>query len=125
MYNQLYGSDNMQWLIVFIAYVVFFFSFYKIMYWFKGRNKKNDLYNISEIYFFEHKLKVDVKKIGLEKMLNIVALSNSILFTLVLIATSFIDNFVIRLVAMFFLLMPLTFLMYFGISRMLNKKGKK
>lgn len=125
MYNQLYGSDYMEFLMVFIAYVVFFYSFYKIVFWFKGRKKKNELFSIMEIYFLEHKFKVDVKSVGLDKLLNIVALSDAVIFTIVLMLTALIDNFIIRLFVMFVLLMPLIYIMYYGISKFLKKKGNK
>jgi len=125
MYNQLYGSDYMEIILIFIAYVVFFYSFYKIVFWFKGRKKKNELYGIIEIYFLEHKFNVDVKEIGVDKLLNIVALSNAVIFTIVLMLTALIDNFIIRLLVMFVLLMPLIYIMYYGVSKFLKKKGNK
>lgn len=125
MYNLMYGCDNMQILLVFGAYMLLFYSTYKITFWLKGRRKKRDLYKIMEIDLLENHFKVEVRKIKIEKLLNLVALSNSVIFAIVLMSTMLITNFIIRILAMFVLLMPLIYLVYYGVSKYLQSKGDK
>lgn len=112
-------------LLIFAAYMVLFYAIYKIIFWFKSRKKKNDLHRMTEIYLLEHKFKINVKKIGMDKMLNIVALSNSFIFTVVLMSTMAINNLIIRLLVMFVLLIPIIYLVYYGVGKYLKKKGNK
>ncbi len=114
----------MQLLLLFIIYVILFYSIYKVMFWFKARRKKNDLTKQMEVYLLNKSFKVDIKKVGMKKILNAVALSNAIIFSLVLVTTILISNLLIRLLVMFILLIPLTYLVYYMVGRILNKKGK-
>jgi hypothetical protein len=93
------------------------------MFIFKSKGKKNDFSKMMEVYFLEHHFKIDVNSLGLKKVLNIVALSNSFIFTIVLMSTLFINNLIIRILVMFVLLMPLIYLVYYVVSKFLKKKG--
>lgn len=114
----------MQLLILFIAYVTLFYSAHKIFFWFNNRKKTYDIHKIVEINLLEHKYKIDVKKIGTNRMLNIVSLSNAVIYTVMLMATRPIDNIIIRLVVMFLLIIPVIYLVYSIIGNWLRKKGK-
>ncbi|MDD2470164.1 MAG: hypothetical protein PHI22_04480 [Bacilli bacterium] len=114
----------MRFVLVCSAYMILFFSIYKLTFWLKGRKKKNDLNKLMEVHFLQHYFKVDVKRIGLNKLLNIIALSNAFIFTVVLISTSLITNYIIRLLVMFVILMPLIYVVYYGISKYLEKERK-
>jgi len=80
------------------------------------------LYKIIEIYFLEKQFKVDVKKIDINVLLNIVAICNAFVFTFVLIVTTFIDNLIIRQLATFVLLFPVIYIAYYIVSVYLKKK---
>mgnify|MGYP000884156979 CR=1 FL=1 len=123
----MYGSDYMEILpilIILFTYLVLFYFIYKLIFWLKGRRKNNNLSKIAEIYFLCHYFKVDEKKIGIKRLLNTVALCNSIIFTTVLMSTILIDNFLIRFLVMFGLMFPLIYLVYYFASIWLNRKGK-
>jgi hypothetical protein len=113
----------MEIILISLAYIIFFYSIYKISFWFSRRKNKKDLYKMTEIYFLEHTFKIDVKKIGLDKMLNIVALSNAIIFTIVLMSTTAIDNLLLRFIVMFIMLLPIIYLIYYIIAKYLKKRG--
>jgi hypothetical protein len=115
----------MKILVIFMMFMILFFSINKIVYWFKGNKKKNDLTKIIEVYFLEHTFKVDIKKVGINKIINIVALSNALIFTIVLMSTMLISNFFIRIFVMFIMLIPLIYLVYYSVSKLLNKKGTR
>jgi hypothetical protein len=113
----------MKIILISLAYIIFFYSIYKISFWFSRRKSKKDLYKMTEIYFLEHTFKIDVKKIGLDKMFNIVALSNAIIFTIVLMSTTAIDNLLLRFIVMFIMLLPIIYLVYYIIAKYLKKRG--
>jgi hypothetical protein len=102
--------------------MILFYSFFKITFFFKKRGKK-DLYKITEVILLENHFKIDVKKLNIDKLYNIIALSNSSIFTVVLVSTSLIDNLVIRLLVMFVLLLPMIYLTYYMVAKYLKKRG--
>lgn len=115
----------MPMLMIVATYIILFYSVYKVIFRLKTKNKKNRLLDIMEINLLEQHFKVEVKKIGLEKLLNIVALSNAVIFTIVLMSTILIKNLILRIVVMFILLLPLIYIIYYGVSIYLKKKGIK
>jgi hypothetical protein len=102
--------------------MILFYSFFKITFFFKKRSKK-DLYKITEIMLLENHFKIDVKKLNIDKLYNIIALSNSFIFTVVLVSTLLIDNLIIRLLVMFVLLLPMIYLTYYVVAKYLKKRG--
>lgn len=115
----------MQITLAFIAYMLLFFSVYKIYFFLKSKMKNRDLYNIMEIIYLKKLFKIDVNKNNINRLINLVALSNSFIFSVVLISTMVIYNFIIRLLVMLVLLMPLTFLVYYGVGTYLQKRGNE
>jgi hypothetical protein len=95
------------------------------MFWFRYRKKKSEFYKIPELYLLENHFKVPIKKYKIDKIMNIVVLCNSLIFTIILISTMFIPYFFIRIIVMFVLLLPLIYLVYYGVSKYLQKKGEK
>jgi len=123
----MYGSDYMEVLpilIILSTYLIMFYLMYKLIFWFKGRKKNNNLSKIAEIYFLEHYFKVDRKKVGVKKLLSTVALCNSIIFTTALMSTVLIENLIVRFLIMFGLMFPLIYLVYYWASICLKRKGK-
>lgn len=114
----------MHLLILFIIYVILFYSIYKIIFLFKNKKQANDIHKVMEIHLLEHKYNIDINKIGINKIINLVCLCNAIIFAIVLISTIAIDNIFLRLLAMFGLLLPLTYLVYTNLGKYLKKRGK-
>lgn len=113
----------MKFLLIIITYMILFYSIYRLFFWLRGRKGKNSLNKLTEIFFLNHYFKIDIKKVGLDKLLNLIAWANSFIFTVVLISTSLITNYFIRLLVMFIILVPLIYVVYYGISKYLKKKG--
>lgn len=127
MYNLMYGSDYMETFLLFIIYFVLFYVVFKIIFFFQSKRKivKRSLYHMAEIEILKRHFKVDTAKYELKKLLNIVSLSNALIFSVVLVGTSFIENYLLRLIGMFVLLIPVIYFVYLGVSKILNKKGDK
>lgn len=120
------GLLKMELLLLFIIYFIFFLLFYKIYYMIKMRKKKNNkslLTTTTELIYLTTKYKLNIKKIGINKIINVICLTNALIFSLVLIATFFITNLFIRIVIMFILLMPLIFFIYHFIGCFYRRKG--
>ncbi len=105
-----------------ILYLILIYSIFKIVFVFSKRRRKKDLYKMIEISFLEKHFKVDVRKIKIERLLNIIAMSNAIVFTTVLMSTMFIDILIIRELVSFILLFPTIYLVYYFVSKYLKKK---
>ncbi|MFA5407408.1 MAG: hypothetical protein WC343_01395 [Bacilli bacterium] len=115
----------MQVLILFVACFILIYSIYKIVFFFQLKKHKKDLYMIVEISSLKRIFKVDVDKISLNRLLNIVSLTDALIFSVVLVATMAIGSYIIRLIVMFLLLMPIIYVAYYLLSKYLKKKGNK
>ena len=116
----------MELLLLFFIYFVFFLLFYKISFFIKTKEKKKKkdfLASSKEMMYLTNKYKLNIKKIGVDKIINLICFANAIIFTLVLIATFLIDNLFIRIIIMFLLLIPLIFIVYHIIGSFYRKKG--
>jgi hypothetical protein len=113
----------MELLISSLIYLVFFFLVYKTYYFFRGRKNKQVLYKTIEVLYLGGKYKLDVKKIGLKKLLNVIALSNAIIFTITILLSLSITNPFFKLLVMFVILFPLIYITYLIVGKYYIKKG--
>lgn len=111
--------------LTFLLYFVIFYLVFKIFYYFQRKKKiqKRDLSKTVEIELLRVHFKVDTAKHTIKQLQNVVALGNALVFAIVLMGTSFIENYLLRLLGMFVLLLPVIYFIYFGISKILAKKG--
>lgn len=110
-------------LLLFLFYLIFFFITYKIYFYFKQRKNKNNQLLSTEMIYLSTRYRINILKIGIKKMINIISFANALIFSIVLIATIFIDNFFIRIIVMFLLLVTLIFIVYYFIGHHYRKKG--
>ena len=113
----------MEYLMGFFVYVIFLFLIYKIYFLVRGRKNKNPFYKMTEIFYLTNRYKLSIDKIGLKKILNVIALSNAVIFSITLISTMWIDNIIVRILVMFILLFPLIFGVYHLIGTYFQRKG--
>jgi hypothetical protein len=76
-----------------------------------------------EVYFLEQRFKINVKKLTSNNIYNMVALSDSIILTIVLLATSLISDLITRLIVSALLLIPVIYIVYYIVSKYLKKRG--
>lgn len=115
----------MEYLIDFIIYFFIVFFIYKLYFIFFTKRKNFKIKNMIEIVFLEKSFKIKIEDYKPKKLYNTITLANSFLFSLILTATLWIDTMVFRILAIFLLLLPLTYLMYFIMGKHLQKRGKK
>jgi hypothetical protein len=76
-----------------------------------------------EVYFLEQRFKINVKKLTANNIYNMVALSDSIILTIVLLATSLISDLITRLIVSALILIPVIYIVYYIVSKYLKKRG--
>jgi hypothetical protein len=113
----------MEVLFLFILYYIIFFGVYKLYFLIKLRKGKQNLFKMTEILYLINIYKLDIKKIGIRKVLNIISLINPLILASILLSTDFIDNLLIRIIVMFVLLFILIIVIYHVIGKHFQKKG--
>ncbi len=113
----------MKILLTTLTYFILFYSFFRITFWIGKKTKKRDLYKMIEVYFLEQRFKINVKKLTANNIYTMVALSDAIILTIVLLATSFISDLIIRLIVSAIVLIPVIYIVYYIVSKYLKKRG--
>lgn len=115
----------MEYLIDFIIYFVIVLIIYKLYFLFFSKRKNFKIKNMIELVFLEKSFKIKIENYKPKKLYNIITFANSCLFSLILAATLWINSIVFRIIAIFLMLLPLTYLTYFIVGKYLQKRGKK
>lgn len=106
----------MEILINFVTMFIIVYLFYSILTILRKRNP--DKYrNSNEIRFLEYKHKVDVEKVGINKLSKILGFWNAIIISSTVVVISFIDNLVIKMLVGFIMLLPLILLVYYLLGK--------
>lgn len=114
----------MKYVVTFFIYFVIFFTFYKVYFHFAGK-RKDRLSKMTEIIFIERIFKTNIKDVTGKELLNIITLTNTLIFTIVCTATEGLSNIIIRILVMFVLLLPLNYIAYYLVSKIIHKRGMK
>ncbi len=112
----------MEWFLLFIFYFIFCFIFYQIYYWIR-RKKEERLLKMPELTYLVNIYKLDIKKIGLRKLLNIFSLFNALILSLSLFIFRLFGISLITLLMAFILISILIVITYHFIGRFYQKKG--
>lgn len=90
------------------------------------RSKKLNQYKKStEVLYLERKYKLNVNKMDIKKLSNLLALANAFIISTTVYLISFIDNLFIKMVVGFVLMIPIILGVYHVIGTYLQKKGLK
>ena len=82
--------------------------------------------NSTEIKYFKNKFNINIDKIGMKKLANIISLANAFIISTTVSIVSLLDSIIIVLLLSIFVLIPLIIVVYNIIGRMLsNKYGKQ
>ena len=112
---------------VILDFILIFILVYLIYFLFIiSRKKKMNKYRSStEILFLEKKYKLNIDNINLRKLSHILALANAFIIALVFVVVSFIDNFIIKILIGFILLIPIILFVYHLIGKYFQKRSEK
>ena len=82
-------------------------------------------YNNSYVKFLKNVYNVDVYSISNKTLANIVSLSNSFIIALTLVIVDITDEFYLKILLAFAILIPLQLIIYYVIGKVLNRKSDK
>lgn len=115
----------MEELVVFVVSFVVVYLFYLF---FVILNEKK-LYKFRENIYFNFLVKnyhLDLGKVTLSFLANVVSLANSFIIATTCTIVCFVDNFILKMLLAFAVLVSLQLFVYFTIGKLLNKKyGRK
>ncbi len=91
-----------------------------------NKKKIKNFYNTTQAKYFIYKYKLDTNKLNARGFANAIALSNSIMISLTLIATEITKNYYLKILVGIVTLVPLMLIIYSIIGNIYKKKeGKK
>ena len=107
-----------------ILYLITFIFVYLIYLIFIVLRKKSiEKYsNSKEVKFLVNKYKLDIKKINMKKLANTIGLTNAFIISTTITIVSFIENYILLLLAGLVILVPLILIMYTILGKSLEKK---
>ncbi len=110
-------------IIYFLVYFLISFSLYKVFFAFKKRKDDTALFNIMEIKHLIQGYKLDIKRIGIKKVVNIVSLTNAFIFTCALTVLQIFKLSILVFLIVFVLILTLTYILYYLMGKYYQKKG--
>jgi hypothetical protein len=113
-------EDLLFYLLTFVA-VYLIYLFFVIL---KGKSRER-YKNSTEIRFLERRYKIDVDKIGFNKLAHISALCNAFIIANTVLIISLINNLVLKMIAGFIILIPMILCIYHLIGKYYQNKQRK
>ena len=108
-------------------YLITFITIYLVYYFFVilkiKKGKKIDISN--EVHFLEKKYNLNIKKIGLVRLYKTVALSNAFIIANTALIVTIIDNYILKMLVGFVILVPMIIAVYTLIGKHYQKLGGK
>ncbi|MDD3453584.1 MAG: hypothetical protein PHN42_04885 [Bacilli bacterium] len=114
----------MQELILFITIFVIIYLFY-LFFVILNKSKLQKFNESIYVKFLINTNKLDEKKINIKSLAHIIALSNAFIISLTLIITDIINNFILKMVLGFGVLIILSLMIYYIIGRILKERSEK
>lgn len=111
----------------FILFIIFFIIIY-LFYYFLYRRKRlvYDKNNLSaDIKILEGYYKVDIKKIGYQRVLKILNLVNSLMLTIMVMIVYKLNNYIYKLLILFILIVPFIWATYYFLAKYLKYLERK
>lgn len=110
-----------------LTFAVTFILIY-LIYYFLIVRRKSGLENLKkgkQIEFLVNVYKIDLKKINFKKFANSLALTNSFILSFTLTISELVDNYVLKILLCFIILIPLIIVMYKILGETYKKKEGK
>lgn len=102
-------------IIIYLAYVVFVIN---------RKEKLQQLKKSIMVQYLVNKYNVDLKQVNMKVLGHIIALTTSFILSATLFIISFVDNYILKIVLSFAILMPFQFIMFMIIGKMYQKSGQ-
>jgi len=88
------------------------------------KNKLDKLMEATEVTYLKKRYKLSLKKVNKKKLGNLIALTNSFIFSFTVFIVSFIENHILLLLTGFIILIPLIIISYYVLSLYLRRSEK-
>ena len=88
------------------------------------KNKLDKLMTGMEVMYLKKRYKLSLKKVSKKKIANLIALTNSFIVSITVLLVSIIDNYILKLMIAFIILVPLIILGYHLIGLYLKRSEK-
>ena len=103
-------------IVIYLLYFIFVIS---------KKNKLEKFENSMYVNFLVNISKIDIKKIDMKKLAHILAISNSFILAFTVFIVEYVDKLFLKLLVGFVVILPLLYITYFIIGKILKNKGKK
>lgn len=110
-------------IIMFFSYYLTFYFFNRLLFWFRGRKGLLGIKKSVEVSYLMNKYQLNIEKIGVSKIVNLIALSNALILTINLMILQLLGLSVLALLLCFLITMMFIFFFYHLIGRYYQKKG--
>ena len=112
---------------ILVAFVIVFLIVYLFYLFFIILRKKKviKIKNASEVLLIKKKYKLKLDKISDKALANIIALSNAFIIAVTFCIIEFVDNYILKIMVAFVVLIILILVIYTTIGKILKKKEGK
>ena len=102
-------------IVIYLAYVVFVIN---------RKEKLQKLKKSMMVQYLVNKYKVDLKKVNMKVLGHIIALTTAFILSATLFVISFVDNYILKILLSFAILMPFQYIMFMIVGKMYQKSGQ-
>ncbi len=110
-------------IIFLVCFILVYLLYYIVV--ISRRKKLDKLVNSTECLYLKTRYQVDVTKIPIKTLANHLALTNAFIMALTVLIISIVDNWILKFVCGFFVLMILILIFYHFLGRYYQKKQKE
>ena len=117
------GGIMLEIIIFLVCFILVYLLYYIVV--ISRRKKLDKLVNSTECLYLKTRYQVDVTKIPIKTLANHLALTNAFIMALTVLIISIVDNWILKFVCGFFVLMILILIFYHFLGRYYQKKQKE
>jgi len=101
--------------VIYLFYVIFVIN---------KKSKLEKMKNNAGVLYLVNKYKLDLRKINMKVLAHMIALTNSFILSVTLFILSFVDNFMLKILLCFIIIIPFQYVMYMIIGKMYKKEKR-
>ena len=102
-------------IIIYLFYVIFVIS---------RKSKLEKMKKNPGVLYLVNKYKIDLEKVNLKVLAHLIALTNAFILSITLFIVSFVDNYFLKILVCFVVIIPFEYIMYMIIGKMYKGKRK-
>jgi len=90
-----------------------------------NKKKLNKFKNSNQVLYFIKKYKIKIDDSNVKLLANLVALSNAFIISIAITIVELVSNFILKILVAFLIIMPLIFILYHIVGKIMLKRGNK